>query len=76
MPRPGRRTSPLTSRKLRVKALDVLAVAPSHLQLEGWLPLNSRRALRRLLLALSRWRLAFRFRLRQLELDGGYGLVK
>ena len=52
-----------------------LTVAPSHLQLERWPFLNSRRSLSQLLLlALDRWRLAFRFQLRQLELDGGYGL--
>src|SRR6516225_6501583 len=52
-----------------------LAVAPSHLQLERRLLLNSRWALRRLLrLAPGYWRLAFRLQLRQLELDGGYGL--
>ena len=51
-----------------------LAVVPSHLQLERRPLLNSRGPLRRLLLlAPSRWRLAFRFQLRQLELDGGYG---
>ena len=51
-----------------------LAVAPSHLQLERWPLLSSGRPLRRLLLlAPDRWRLAFRFQLRQFELDDGYG---
>jgi hypothetical protein len=53
-----------------------LTVAPSHLQLERRLLLNSGRSLRRrLLLAPGRWRLAFRFQLRQLELDGDYGFL-
>jgi len=54
-----------------------LAVAPSQLQLErGPLFLNSRRALwRLLLLAPGRWRLAFRFQLRQPEFDLGYGVL-
>jgi hypothetical protein len=53
-----------------------LAVAPSHLQLERRLLLNSRRALRRLLLlAPGRRRVHFSFQLRQLELDDGYGFL-
>ena len=50
-----------------------LAVAPSHFQLKRGPLLNSWRPPRRLLFAPGRWCFGFRFQLRQLELDYGYG---